>query len=26
MLLPCAILLATGVVCFAIGTRTLRLT
>jgi len=25
-LLPCAILLATGVVCFAIGTRTLRLT
>ncbi len=26
MLLPCAILLATGAVCFAIGTRTLRLT
>ncbi|HXN49640.1 MAG TPA: ABC transporter permease [Bryobacteraceae bacterium] len=25
MLLPCAILLATGAVCFAIGTRTLRL-
>jgi ABC-2 type transport system permease protein len=26
MLLPCGILLATGAVCFAIGTRTLRLT
>ncbi len=26
MLLPCAILLATGAICFAIGTRTLRLT
>lgn len=26
MLLPCGILIATGVICFAIGTRTLRLT
>jgi ABC-2 type transport system permease protein len=26
MLLPCGILIATGIVCFAIGTRTLRLT
>jgi ABC-2 type transport system permease protein len=26
MLLPCCVLLATGALCFAIGTRTLRLT